>query len=53
MDELEMKYQKNYDVIMKNPVNFIKTDMINKIKNIQKMQDKIKSLKKSGKKVAE
>ena len=46
-----MKYQKNYDVIMKNPVNFIKTDMVNKIKNIKKMQEKIKGLKKEGKKV--
>jgi len=32
IDEIELKAQKNYDILINNPIKFIKNDIINRAK---------------------
>ena len=48
IDEVEKKHQKNYDLIMNNPVNFVKTDIINKMKKVKMLQEKLKEMRESS-----
>ena len=41
IDDIELKHKKNYDMVIANSVKFIKSDMINKAKDIQKMQEEL------------
>lgn len=34
MDEIEIKNKKNYDLIINNSINFIKSDLLSKAKKI-------------------
>jgi hypothetical protein len=38
MDDIEKKNQKNYDIVMNNSINFIKSDLLSKAKKIDKLQ---------------
>jgi hypothetical protein len=38
MDEIEMKSKKNYDLIINNSINFIKSDLLSKARKIEEMQ---------------
>lgn len=38
IDEIEKKNQKNYDIIINNSINFIKSDLLSKAKKIDKLQ---------------
>jgi hypothetical protein len=35
MDEIEMKNKKNYDLLINNSINFIKSDLLSKAKRIK------------------
>lgn len=43
MDEIEMKSKKNYELIINNSINFIKSDLLSKAKKIQEMQIQVES----------
>lgn len=38
MDDIERKSQKNYDLIINSSINFIKSDLLSKAKQIEEMQ---------------
>jgi hypothetical protein len=38
MDEIEMKSKKNYELLINNSINFIKSDLLSKAKKIEEMQ---------------
>lgn len=35
IDEIELKAQKNYDILINNPIKFIKNEMINRAKRVK------------------
>jgi len=39
IDEIELKSKKNYEILVNNPIKFIKNDIINKVK-----EDKMKEI---------
>jgi len=38
IDDIEIKNKKNYDLIINNSINFIKSDLLSKAKKIEEMQ---------------
>jgi hypothetical protein len=38
MDEIETKSKKNYELIINNSINFIKSDLLSKAKKIEEIQ---------------
>ncbi len=38
VDEIEIKSRKNYDILVNNSINFIKSDLLSKAKKIEQMQ---------------